>query len=130
MEVRKCIIIISIIMLLITLFSMQYSISYASTFSGDVIGGADDFIKDGTDSKISSENIKKLSDNIYNILLIIGVVIATIVGAILGIQFITGSVEQKSKIKESLIPYFVGCVVIFGAFGIWKLAVILLGSLN
>ncbi len=129
MEVRKCIIIISIIMLLITLFSMQYSITYAS-FAGEVIGGADDFITDGSDSKISSDSLKSLSDNIYNILLVIGIVIAVIIGAILGIQFMTGSVEQKGKIKEALIPYFVGSGVIFGAFGIWKLAVILLGSLN
>ena len=44
-----------------------------------------------------------------------------IVGVVLGIQFITGSVEAKSKVKESLIPYFTGCVVIFGAFGILNL---------
>ena len=47
-------------------------------------------------------------------------------GAILGIQFITGSVEQKAKVKDSLIPFIVGCVAIFGAFGIWKLVITLL----
>lgn len=34
-----------------------------------------------------------------------------------------GGIEEQAKIKETLIPYIVGCIVIFGAFGIWKLAV-------
>ena len=33
------------------------------------------------------------------------------------------SVEEQAKIKELLVPYVAGCIVIFGAFGIWKLAV-------
>ena len=69
------------------------------------------------------KELKELSDTIYNVLLIIGTVIAVIIGAILGIQFITGSVEQKAKVKDSLIPFIIGCVIIFGAFGIWKIVV-------
>ena len=40
-----------------------------------------------------------------------------------------GSVEEQAKIKETLIPYVIGCVIIFGAFGIWKLLVTLLSSI-
>ena len=39
-----------------------------------------------------------------------------------------GSVEQKAKVKDALVPYIVGCIVIFGAFGIWKLVLTLLES--
>ena len=39
-----------------------------------------------------------------------------------------GSVEQKAKVKDSLVPYIVGCIVIFGGFGIWKLVLTLLES--
>ena len=39
-----------------------------------------------------------------------------------------GSVEQKAKVKDSLVPYIAGCIVIFGAFGIWKLVLTLLES--
>lgn len=34
------------------------------------------------------------------------------------------SAEDKAKVKESLLPFVVGCVVVFGSFGIWKLLVI------
>ena len=91
----------------------------------NIMEGADKFIQGGstTESPITDASLKKMSDSIYNTLLVIGIVIAVIIGISLGIKFITGSVEQKSKIKETLIPYVAGCVVIFGAFGIWKMAV-------
>ena len=38
-----------------------------------------------------------------------------------------GGAEEKANIKEVLVPYVVGCIVIFGAFAIWKLIVTILG---
>ena len=118
--------IIFILVIILTIFFIPTNHIYASSI-GDIISGADDFITEGKGQQpINSENLKNLSDELYNVLLAIGVVIAVIVGLVLGIQFMTGSVEQKSKIKEALVPYIVGCVVIFGAFGIWKLVVTIL----
>lgn len=115
--------IICTILLTIILLLFQSSFSCASSL-GSIISGADNFIQAGTGNPtIADSEIKNLSNTIYNILLTIGTILAVIIGAVLGIQFMVGSVEQKSKIKEALIPYFVGCAVIFGAFGIWKLAV-------
>ena len=44
-------------------------------------------------------------------------------GAVLGFQFILGSVEGKAKVSEALMPYIVGCIIVFGAFTIWKIAI-------
>lgn len=46
-----------------------------------------------------------------------------LVGTIIGIQFMLASAEDKAKVKEALIPYIIGCAVIFGAFTIWSIAV-------
>ena len=95
----------------------------------NIVTEADNFLNKGkanADNAISTEKLKDASSLLYNTLLIIGVCAAVIMGAILGIQFITGSVEQKAKVKDSLIPFIVGCVAIFGAFGIWKLVITLL----
>ena len=59
--------------------------------------------------------------SIYNILLYIGIAASVIVGAILGIKIMIASADEKAKVKEALVPYIIGCFVIFGAFGIWKL---------
>ena len=99
------------------------------TGSDSFISGADNFLnmgKDNYENAVNTENLKSASDLIYNTLLIIGTCLAVIMGAVLGLQFIMGSVEQKVKVKESLIAYVVGCIVLFGAFGIWRLVILLL----
>lgn len=130
MKIGKYITIILLITFLLLSFSASYSRTNAAALS-NIVSGADGFIQNGQgSSKIDNEDIHNLSDSLYNILLIIGTIIAMIVGVVLGIQFITGSVEAKSKVKESLIPYVVGCIVIFGAFGIWKLAITILQGIG
>ena len=37
-----------------------------------------------------------------------------------------GSTEEKAEIKKLLLPYVVGCLVVFGAFGIWKFVLTLM----
>ena len=94
-----------------------------------VIGAADDFISGAkTDNTIEQKGLQNTIDLIYNILLAIGMVVAVVEGIVLGIQFMTASTEGKAEVKEKLIPYVVGCVVIFGAFGIWKLVMVLIGT--
>lgn len=95
----------------------------------EIIEAADTFVNSATENKIEANMIQNLSNTIYNILLVAGIIIAIIIGAVIGIMFITGSVEQKADVKKLLIPYIVGCVVIFGSFAIWKIAVIMFSTL-
>ena len=113
--------ILSIILLVIVITTFMPTTTNASWIS-DIFKSANNFIKDRQDNLPLTVD-KDIISGIYNILLIIGIISAVIVGIILGIQFIIGSVEQKSKIKESLLPYIAGCIVLFGAFGIWKLII-------
>lgn len=93
----------------------------------DVINGANNFINNAnTSGTILQDPTTEAINLIYNVLLAIGLVIAVICGVILGIQFMTSSTDGQAKVKEKLIPYTVGCVIIFGAFGIWKLVMVLL----
>lgn len=59
----------------------------------------------------------------YKLLMAIGIIIMFAVGTVIGIQYMVASAEDKAKVKEALIPYIVGCIVIFGAFTIWSIAV-------
>ena len=67
--------------------------------------------------------VEEMSNGLYNFLLAIGTGVAVIVGAALGIKYMVTGVEEKVKIKETLLPYLISCVVLFGSFGIWKIAV-------
>lgn len=116
--------------LIILLISLTFFIvspinnSYASGLS-EIITGADQFIKNGVGetSPIKESDLKNISNPIYTVLLVLAIIIAVIVGLVIGIKFMTGSVAEKAKIKETLIPYIAGCIVIFGAFAIWRIVV-------
>lgn len=123
-KTKKILILIIIFSLLILTIIPK---TYATTF-GDIIAQGDNFIssKDSSATTIKEEAFSDLSDTLYNVLLIIAIIAAFIVGGILGIKFITEGVEGKADVKALLLPYFIGCVVIFGAFTIWKLVVLAL----
>lgn len=94
----------------------------------DMIGDADKFIDSADDAAISTSSLQEFSKTFYNIFLTIGIIVATLVGSILGIKFMLGGAEEKAHIKELLVPYIVGCIVIFGAFAIWKIVVTILSN--
>lgn len=94
---------------------------------------ADSWIETGEsnkDGKIRTSNLRNVSNDIYNILLSVGTGIAVIVGALLGLKYMTAGIDEKVKVKESLIPYLISCIVLFGTFGIWKLVVVILKNFN
>lgn len=116
--------IIIVILLTISILVLNTVYVQASTID-DMITAAKKFINigDQTEYKISTATWKTLSDTIYNILFTIGVIVAVAVAAILGIKYMVGSASEQSQIKETIIPFIVGCIVVFGSFGIWKLVV-------
>lgn len=94
----------------------------------DMIKDADDFINAGQ-VNIDQATLSNFSKTMYNILLVIGVIVAVIVGAIIGLKLMTSSIEEKAEAKKLLVPYVVGCVVVFGGFAIWKLVVTILQNI-
>ena len=79
---------------------------------------------------MGSENLREGSSALYNTLLAIATIVAVIVGAILGIRYMTAGLDTKVQVKESLFPYLISCVVVFGSFGIWKLVVTILTQIK
>lgn len=96
----------------------------SNVFALDIIQKGDSFLNDAdaNEAKVDPNKINDLSDKLSSVLLSVGIVIAVIVATVLGIQFMMGGAEGQAKVKEMLIPFVVGCVVVFGAVGIWKIA--------
>ena len=115
---KKCIIIILIILLALTYLSNK---TYAMD---NIISGGDSFIDAaGKTSVIDEKELSETSNYIYNILFTIAVVLAFAIGMVIGIQFIIGGVAEQAKIKETLVPYVIGVFIVFAAFTIWKIAI-------
>lgn len=119
--------IISMLLIVIMIIGIC-SISQATTLGG-IISGADGFINKAETEEIDQNDLKNLSNTIYNVLLVLAIVASLIVGALIGIKLITSGAEGKADMKQALAPYVVGNVVVFGAFGIWKLVVSLLNTI-
>lgn len=90
----------------------------------DVMNDADEFV--GLGEVQYGGDLATFSNTIYNILLSIGVIVAVIVGAIIGVKLMASNIDTKVEAKKLLIPYVVGCVVVFGGFAIWKIVVSIL----
>ena len=88
------------------------------------VDDADNFLESaGNSITVDKDQLTSASDEIYNTLTSIGMIVAVIVGMILGITYMMTGAVDKAKVKESIMPYLLGCIVIFGAFGIWKLVI-------
>lgn len=100
--------------------------------AGKVIGDGDSFIQKGSQHAsgiFSTSELQDLSSTIYNVLLVVGIVIAVLLGAVLGVKFMIEGAEGKAEVQKALVPYVIGCIVIFGAFAIWKIVVTVLQGL-
>lgn len=104
--------------------------SFCKTAVDTAISDGDKFIEKAKDTStvVDTEELKYFSEDIFNMILAIGMVVAVAVGSILGIKFMLSSVEEKAKIKEILTVYIIGCVVLFGAYTIWRIVIYVLGK--
>lgn len=100
---------------------------------GDIFSTAEDWETTGkahTNTTMDPKNLNNISGQLYNILLAVATGVAVIVGAILGVQYMTAGIDKKVEVKESLVPYLISCTVVFGSLGIWKLVVTILGDIT
>lgn len=113
---------INIMVIFIILFNLFIPNAYAGPLQ-DIMNRAEGFVNNGENggNVINNDALKEGSNTLYNVLLVIGIAVAFIWGIVLGIQFVTGSLGEKADVKKNLIVYVIGCIIIFGAFGIWSM---------
>ena len=116
----------TIVMIVMFILMSNISIIYAGTEEADrrdaaATGGVpagssqsgiinpDDFKPNDTD--VPTE-ITDLAGTIIGTLQVIGIIIAVIVIMVIGIKYMTGSLEQKAQYKKTMIPYIVGVAML------------------
>lgn len=112
------------ISLIICILILLFSINTKVFAIGEIIDDGQSFLSAADSGTVNMDiaDIESASGYLYNILLSLGVVIAVIVATILGVQFMLSEAEGQAKVKEMLIPFVIGCVIVFGGFGIWNIA--------
>lgn len=80
--------------------------------------------------QLNLSTILSASNTLTNILMVVSIGVAIIVGSMQGILIMIASAEEKAKIKESFMPFLIGSFISFSAFTIWKLFVMTLEGLT
>lgn len=112
------------IVFILIICTINVTNTYASAL-GDVLSGGKKFIEsgEGHGTTIEKDKLQETSSSIYNILLMISFVIVAAVGITLGIKYMMAGVDDKADVKNSLIVFVIGCIVVYGSFGIWRVLV-------
>ena len=120
-----------ITLLVLCSLSLYSTTCMADSSLDDIMNNGNSFLNAGSESStmIDQNDLKSLSNFISGVLLTIAIGVTVITGAIMGLNFITQSIEEKAKVKESMVPWIIGIIVSFGAFTIWEVAVNLFKSL-
>lgn len=112
-----------IFVLLISIVLITNIPLYSNAFSfSELLDSAKDFENAGGSGGVIEESgLQSISNSVSNILLTIALGVTVISAAVMGINFAIQSVEDKAKIKESMVPWMIGILVSFGAYGIWRI---------
>lgn len=94
-----------VILIIITISSLMATISYA-----DIINPNDYNPNNSTEEP--PEKLTNIVGIIATTIQTIGVILSVIVIGLLGIKYMTGSVEERADYKKSMIPFLVGTVLI------------------
>ena len=67
----------------------------------------------GTSNNVNT--MKSMASKILGLVQAVGYAISIIVLSIYGIKYMYAATAEKAKIKEQLIPYVIGAIILFGA---------------
>lgn len=69
---------------------------------------------DSTNSVSGATQLEKIGNRFIGAIQVVGSIISVVALIIIGIKYIMGSVEEKAEYKETLKPYLIGAILLFG----------------
>lgn len=96
----------------------------------DVLQNVDSYIPNDTVTGSDAQKITEKASFILTIITNVGIVLAVLMSAILGIKYMLGSLEERAEYKKDLVPYFIGSILLFGVCTIVKVLQTLGQSIN
>lgn len=126
---NKVFISILIFILIIMIMNITYA---ARTDEGSWSTGIfrpDDYAPSSTTEVEGGDRLQSMGNTVIGFLRTIGSIISVAVLAILGIKYMFGSVEEKATYKETMKPYLIGAVLVFGITNLLAIVVSIVPSL-
>lgn len=130
---------ITIILLVIfqLLMVSSFSIISNAAFVAGAGGGGDssayelnpdDYHPENTTRAVgNTDKISKIGNAIIGLIRTVGSLASVAVIIILGIKYMAGSIEEKAKYKETMVPYVIGAALTFGIINILSMIISIAG---
>lgn len=125
MNNKKLLVIIIIFILAIIIFSSISEVQ-AMDILEESFNSSQNFINNGKSEIINYKNVYKIINFLYNFVMAIGIIGAIIVGMIIGIRIIFGSIDEKADSKHLLVPYLAILIIMSLTLTLWKFGLNLL----
>lgn len=98
------------------LIILMNSILILFIISNTVFGTPIDIFENSINTTGSGINdIKDEGATILGVIKVVGTIVSIAMLIVLGIKYMVGSADQKAEYRKSMLPYFVGSIMIFGA---------------
>jgi hypothetical protein len=108
---------ISIFILIISLILIVPASTYATIF--DSVMDVD--AMNDQDKTVQSDRLTEITNTVLGAIYYFGVFVSVGGLMILGIKYMAGSTQEKAEYKETMGPYILGAVLLFGGINILKL---------
>lgn len=111
---------ISIFLIAITLLLTMIPIkSYALSLKGEIIDANQ--YNPGKITTQDTSSITNIVNPILGVIYYLGTFLSVGALILIGIKYMMGSLEEKAQYKETLGPYFIGAVLLFGGINILRI---------
>ena len=116
MKIDKKKIVIICIIFIICLLTVSQTVQAQNMGEGteEKTFNPEEYKPDSTNSVSGATQLEKIGNRFSGTIQVIGAIISVVALIMIGIKYIMGSVEEKAEYKETLKPYLIGAILLFG----------------
>ena len=96
---------------------------YATDFNPDA------YKPQSTTTVSGADKVQTVANNIIGPIKIIGSVVSVLALIVMGIKYVTGSVEERAEYKKTMTPYIIGVIMVFAITNLLDIIVKIVGGL-
>lgn len=119
-------IIIVLVLMLVTIFNSNYVLAKGKNQAYTM--NPDDWSVT-QDTATGASKLQDIGNAIIGAIRAIGTIVSVAIFAVLGIKYMTGSVEERAEYKKTMVPYLIGALLLFGITSLLGIIVNVIQSL-
>jgi len=121
--------VLSVIMVVLMLACISTNVFAANKISTGALNLTDITSNQSLNSE-AGQAMAKVGGTIVQLVTNVGMILAIVVIAILGVKYMMGSTEEKAEYKKAMLPYLIGAFLVFGASTVAKFVIGFAGGIS